>query len=162
MRDCTNLGGLPPQLRVADWIEIANSGLRALPERSRGVRLLWRGVAVDADAAFHPERLRVEDILQQQNSERRRLYLQWFGVERFMRSADARVLDADTDAGSGRELLQVELANDESLVCVSVQCPSTGRRYLLRVPPTVTSCQEAVAWTAGFDDPLDYRPIVET
>ena len=79
-----------------------------------------------------------------------------------MRSADARVLDADTDAGSGRELLQVELANDESLVCVSVQCPSTGRRYLLRVPPTVTSCQEAVAWTAGFDDPLDYRPIVET
>jgi hypothetical protein len=24
------------------------------------------------------------------------------------------------------------------------------------------TCRQAVAWTAGFDDPDDYRPLVET
>ena len=42
-----------------------------------------------------------------------------------------------------------------------VRCPSTGGRYLLRVPPTMKTCRQAVAWTAGFDDPSLYRPLVE-
>jgi hypothetical protein len=33
---------------------------------------------------------------------------------------------------------------------------------MLRVPPTVRTCHEAVAWTAGFDDPEQYTPRVET
>jgi hypothetical protein len=33
---------------------------------------------------------------------------------------------------------------------------------MLRVPPTMTTCRHAVAWTAGFDDPDDYQPTVET
>jgi len=31
---------------------------------------------------------------------------------------------------------------------VRVQCPSTGRQYALPVPPTIQTCQQAVAW--GF------------
>jgi hypothetical protein len=34
--------------------------------------------------------------------------------------------------------------------------------YALRVPPTMRSCRQAAAWMAGFDDPDDYRPLVET
>jgi hypothetical protein len=47
-------------------------------------------------------------------------------------------------------------------VCVSVLCPSTGRQYIIRVPPEMTSCHQAVAWVAGFDDPALYRPLAET
>lgn len=47
-------------------------------------------------------------------------------------------------------------------VCVSVQCPSTGRRYLIRVPPNTRTCHQAAAWIAGFDDPRKYNPIIET
>jgi hypothetical protein len=43
-----------------------------------------------------------------------------------------------------------------------VACPSTGRRYALRVPPTMRSCRQAAAWTAGFDNPDLYRPLIET
>jgi hypothetical protein len=48
------------------------------------------------------------------------------------------------------------------MVYLSVRDPSTGRGYLLRVPPTMETCHQAAAWTAGFDDPADYRPVAET
>ena len=61
-----------------------------------------------------------------------------------------------------RQLLRLKLEGDEDLVCVAVICPSTGRRYLLRVPPTMRTCRQSVAWTAGFSDPKLYKPRVET
>lgn len=64
--------------------------------------------------------------------------------------------------GGERRLLRVPMENDEDLVCVSVQCPSTGRRYLIRVPPNTRTCHQAAAWIAGFDDPRKYNPIIET
>ncbi len=88
--------------------------------------------------------------------------LERFGTERFMKAAQAAVRDTDTDAGGKRELLSVPLPNDEPIVCVSVRCPSTGRHYLLRVPPEMQTCRQAVAWTAGFDNPEAYQPRVET
>ena len=56
----------------------------------------------------------------------------------------------------------VDLPGDEPLVCVVVLCPSTGRRYMIRVPPATKTCREAIAWTAGFDRAEDYAPLKET
>jgi|GEM_PF-5634718 len=50
----------------------------------------------------------------------------------------------------------------EHLVGLNCRCPSTGREYLLRVPPMTKTCHEAAAWIAGFDDPRDYHPDQET
>jgi hypothetical protein len=79
-----------------------------------------------------------------------------------MQQARAEVLDRDRDAGGERRLLRVRVEGDEDLVCVAVICPSTGRQYLLRVPPAMKTCRQAVAWTAGFAHPDDYKPLVET
>ena len=80
-----------------------------------------------------------------------------------MSAAAAEVLDADRDPGGPRRLVRVAMGkDDEPLVCVSVVCPSTGRQYVIRVPPTTTSCHQAAAWIAGFDNPNDYHPLVET
>jgi hypothetical protein len=38
------------------------------------------------------------------------------------------------------------------------RCPSTGRDYVLRVPPTMNSAREAVAWTFGMKAE-EYQPI---
>jgi hypothetical protein len=159
---CTRLTALPEGLRVGSGIEIAGSGLAALPRSLAGVQLRWNGVAIDERIAFRPETIGVDEILAEENAERRRVLLERYGLERFMLDADAEVLDADRDAGGERRLLRVPLEGDEDLVGVLVQCPSTGGRYLLRVPPTMTTCRQAVAWTAGFDDPGQYRPLVET
>ena len=159
--DCVGLQGLPEGLQVASWIEIANTGITSLPDSLAGVNLRWRGVPIDERIAFHPEAIEVREILDEENAERRRVLLERVGIERFVDEADAQVLDEDRDPGGVRRLLRVPMPEDENLVCVMVRCPSTGGRYLLRVPPSMKTCRQAVAWTAGFDDPSLYRPLVE-
>jgi hypothetical protein len=160
--NCPNLCELPEGLEVTSWLDVGGSGVTGLPTSLTGVRLRWRGVPVDERIAFRPETITVAEVLGERNAELRRVLLERFGFERFMREAGAVVIDRDRDAGGERQLLRLALEGDEDLVCVSVSCPSTGRRYLLRVPPTVRTCRQAVAWTAGFDDPALYRPLVET
>jgi hypothetical protein len=160
--DCVNLAQLPNGVHVSREIEIANTGLTGLPPSLADVRLLWRGVPIAHRIAFEPESITISEILAESNSELRRVLLERFGLERFLTEANPEVLDQDRDVGGERKLLRVPMEGDEALVCVLVLCPSTGRRYILRVPPTMKSCRQAIAWTAGFDNPDDYRPLVET
>lgn len=159
---CLNIVELPDDLVVTGWIDVAGSGLSALPERLADVGIRWNGVPVDARIAFRPDQLDVSEIMAEPNVERRRVMMERFGFERFMAAAGAEVIDADTDRGGPRRLLRVAIPGDEPLVCVSVICPSTQRHFMLRVPPAMTSCRQAVAWTAGFDDTSAYQPLVET
>ena len=162
LRDCSNLRELPEGLVVTSWVDVAGTRIRSLPASMKGVQLRWRGVVVDERIAFRPELISAEEILAEGNVERRRVLLERMGYETFLEHAKARKLDEDRDAGGVRRLLRVPMAGDEDLVCVSVICPSTGRQYVLRVPPTVTTCRQAVAWVAGFDDPDAYRPLSES
>lgn len=159
---CRKISSLPDTLELSGWLDVADTALTSLPESLRGVPLRWRGVRIDAQIAFFPETLTATQILTERNAEVRRVMIERLGVERFLQDAQAEVLDEDRDAGGQRQLLRVPLPEDEPLVCVSVRCPSTARHYLIRVPPTMRRCHDAVAWTAGFDDPADYRPVVET
>ena len=187
---CSRVTSLPEGLDVASWIDVGGSGLAppnidggmsrmppdagtpvagepagtayGLPGWLEGVQIRWRGVEVNERVAFQPETLTVDEILNEGNAELRRVMLERYGFDRFMADASAEVLDQDEDAGGVRRLLKVELPGDEDLLCVAVSCPSTGRRYMIRVPPNMTSCHQAIAWTAGFDNPDDYRPEAET
>jgi len=142
-------------------IDVANTGLRELPERYRKCQLDWRGVRINEQIAFHPERIHAPEILAEQNVEVRRVMLERVGWEKFLEEANPEVVDRDTDVGGERRLLAVR-APGERLVVVSLRCPSTGRHYLLRVPPRTRTCHEAVAWIAGFENPRAYEPILET
>jgi hypothetical protein len=159
---CLNITSLPPDLVVTAWIDVGGSGLSALSPNLEGIAIRWRGVSIDERIAFRPQTLDVREILAESNAERRRVMMERFGLDRFMREAGAQVLDQDRDRGGPRRLLRIELPGDEPLLCVSVICPSTHRQFMLRVPPTMKTCREAVAWTAGFDNPDDYQPSVET
>ena len=117
---------------------------------------------MDERVAFRPNEITAQEVLDTPNAELRRVKMERIGFERFLSEANPEVLDSDTDLGGERKLFRVQLEDDEPLVCVSVCCPSTGRRYLLRVPPDTATCRQAVAWTAGFDDPNGYEPEVET
>jgi Domain of unknown function (DUF6745) len=158
--DCTGLTTLPEGLQVGSWIEIANTGITSLPESLAGAKLRWRGVPIDERIAFHPERIAASEVLSETNAERRRVLLERVGLDRFMDEAEVQVLDEDRDPGGVRRLFRAPMPGDEDLVCVMVHCPSTGGRYLLRVPPGMKTCHQAVAWTAGFDNPSLYRPLV--
>ncbi|MBX7223565.1 MAG: hypothetical protein K1Y36_26870 [Blastocatellia bacterium] len=162
VRDCANLTQLPGALRVSSWLEMAGSGLQFLPMTMQDVQLRWRGVPISRQIAFQPETIAPQSILDEPNAELRRVMLERVGYEAFLKQTTYQVLDRDRDAGGERNLLRVEFADDEPLVCVSVFCPSTGRQYLIRVPPAMQTCHQAVAWIAGFTNPNEYHPLLET
>lgn len=159
---CTNLSTLPSHINIRSWLDLAHSGITGLPEQLQGVQLRWRGVPVDTRIAFAPETITAKEVLGEENAELRRVLLERMGYDAFLAAADAQVLDQDYDPGGARRLLRVELQGDEDLVCLAVLCPSTGRQYLLRVPPNIRRCRQAAAWIAGFDRADDYHPLVET
>lgn len=159
---CRNLTELPEALRVSSWLDVAETGITHLPDSLQRTRLRWNGVLVEARVVFAPETLTGHDVLATSNTEVRRVMLERIGLEKFVHDLTPQVLDQDTDPGGPRRLLRIALRGDEDLVCLAVGCPSTGREYLLRVPPTVTGCHQAAAWIAGFDNPADYAPLAET
>ncbi len=162
---CAALTSLPPHLVVHEWLDIGNTSLQSLPAMPDPIALRWNGVGISGRVAFHPETITAQMVLAERNAEVRRVMVERMGTERFMAEADPDLLDQDTDAGGVRRLLKVILSQDEReepLVALQVRDPSTGRDYLLRVPPTTTTCRQAAAWLAGFDNPNDYQPVVET
>jgi hypothetical protein len=159
---CVGLTGLPEGLRVSSWLDLANVPIQSLPASLEGVQLRWRDVPVTERIVFHPETITAQEVLDERNAELRRVLLERLGYDTFIDQAEAEVLDQDTDPGGERLLLRVLLVEDEPLVCLAVQCPSTGRRYLIRVPPLMRTCHHAAAWIAGFDNPDAYHPLAET
>jgi hypothetical protein len=159
---CSRLTTLPEGISVSSWLDLTGTEIRTLPASLQGVRLRWRGLFVNERIVLRPETLTAREVLAERNVELRRIMVERMGHDRFIAEAKARVLDTDRDAGGERRLLRVQMPGDEDLVCLAVSCPSTGRKYMLRVPPTTRTCHQAAAWIAGFDNPDDYHPIAES
>ncbi len=159
---CAGIRTIPDGIEVTLWLDIGGTSLTSLPPSLKGAPLRWRGVRVDERIALRPHELTAREALQEPNAERRRVMIERMGALRFVREADPAVLDEDRDPGGERRLLRIELEEDEPLVGLFCQCPSTGRQYLIRVPPQMKSCHQAAAWIAGFDEPSLYQPCLET
>jgi hypothetical protein len=122
----------------------------------------WHGQRVPAWLIDQLPRLRVQDIQAQANAELRRVMLESYGFDRYLRDAGATRVHED---GTGT-LWRAEFDDDQPLVMVEVlnatpEPDGTHRNYWLRVPPTVGSAREAVAWTFGLNAD-QYRPLRET
>lgn len=139
--------------------------------------VVWRDGAglgfvhgIHVDMSVFRRRPALSDVLATRNAELRRVLIQLY--ERgdpgaFIRDADADVIALDYDRhGNQRLLLRFPLPGDEPYVAVQVinstpEPDGSHKRYILRVPPTITSCRAAVAWTFGLAAD-DYDPDVET
>lgn len=159
--DCANLTTLPQGLHVTHWIELAGSGITSLPA-GHGFVLRWRGVQVSDRIAFESQSITGQDILNTENVELRRVLIERLGYETFLQQVGGLVRDRDWDAGGERQLVCIPFDDDEPLTILKVTCPSTGHLHVLRVPPYMRSCRQAAAWVAGFDNPDDYHPLIET
>jgi hypothetical protein len=160
--NCPKLTHLPEGLQVTSWIALNDTTLTTLPESLWGVRVRWHNVLVTEQIVFRPETLTAASVINEHNAEVRRIMLEQIGYDRFFEMANTTVMDQDRDPGGERRLLNVDLPGEEPLVCLSVSCPSTERGYLIRVPPSIATCHQAAAWIAGFDDPNEYHPAIET
>ena len=120
-----------------------------------------RGERVDPTWVLAPQRKTVRDLAGVASLPARRALLQRMGVRRALETGWSAVLDLDRDAAGGpRRLLSMDVGDSEPMVVVEVTCTSTRALHYLRVPPTVRSCAEAVAWTFGMERER-YRPVAE-
>ncbi len=120
----------------------------------------WHGVLVPERVILAPEELTRKDFLNETNVEVRRVMQERMGQERFVHELGG----VEQDTSPRGTLYEVRLpAGDPERVAryVQVQDASTERRYFLRVPPTMQTAAEAVAWT--FQAAVEtYAPTQET
>jgi hypothetical protein len=118
----------------------------------------WHGVRVPQKIILAPEQLTFQDWREAPNMEVRRVIQERLG-EQFMTQVGGMVIDT----GPRGTLYEVPLPGNRERTAryVQVQDASTPRQYFLRVPPTIQTAAEAVAWSFGLSVE-DYGPAQET
>ena len=122
----------------------------------------WHGVEVAEDLIMHPERVTREDILSEDNAEKRRCIMEKL-EGRFAELLGLETLNIGVLNGSEVMLLRTKEKDDivdDYLYFVRVLCPSTGRMYHLPIPEH-SDALDGLAWTFGLDKD-GYKPVVET
>lgn len=121
------------------------------------------GVLVAPGVVMRPQDITSADIDNEPSCNARRIMLDMYGVQRYVEGGGAIVVHQDATGSLYRKDVA---GGDEPVVMVRVtdrtpEPNGTYREYWLRVPPTVQTAREAVAWTFGLE-PDAYQPSVET
>jgi len=122
----------------------------------------WRGMPVPPEIIEAPQSLTSERIDAERNIEIRRALIDKFGIANYLRETCAGIRD-QTELGT---LYLKQIPGDEPIALVRVKNSTpepdgSYKEYFLRVPPTIKTVQEAVAWTF-YLKPDEYGPSIET
>jgi hypothetical protein len=122
----------------------------------------WHGIEVEDFVITKPEQISVKMIEKERNIEVRRILIERYGFENYVRHGAFRKIQED-DFGA---LFYKDQHDDEPLMILRVvnstpEPDGSYKKYFLRVPPEVSTAREAVAWTFGME-PDDYGPEKET
>lgn len=121
-----------------------------------------RGLQVDERIVMDPRSLTVEEINGQRNIEIRRVMMEQYGLDRYLRKSNAREITKDAYG----TLWECPVPGDVPLRMVEVlnSTPEPDghyKTYFLRVPQNVRDPHEAVAWTFGMTK-ATYNPLAQT
>ena len=122
----------------------------------------WHGVSVPVEIIMHPESITVERINNEKNIEVRRVMLERYGEARYIEDSNVEVIHEDEHG----TLYRHSFSSDEPLVMVRVtnstpEPDGSHKHYWLRVPPTMQTAHQAVAWTFEMT-PEQYQPMFES
>ena len=120
------------------------------------------GTRVPPAVVEHPYTIQVSDIDAERNAEVRRVMVDRYGPDRYIRDSGATLVHQD-DFGS---LYLKSQPGDEDLCMVKVvnstaEPDGSFKDYWLRVPPTMQTAKGAIAWTFGLKE-ADYTPTLQT
>jgi hypothetical protein len=134
----------------------------ALSYRDGFALYAWRGMPVPAEFLAELTALTPERIREEENAELRRVMLEFYGYDRYLTESGAEPVHRD-ETGI---LWRIALDGDEDVVMVEVvnstpEPDGTHRTYWLRVPPSIRTAKDGVAWTFGLDGEA-YAPLRQT
>ena len=123
----------------------------------------YQGIIVPEKAIMEPGGITAKEVLAEPNAEIRRIMLIRMGLDKFVKDAGGKVLDTKIQpipvATWKRmklkpraepvlnELLHLQIGNGFEHRVIRVVDPSTLREYILGVPTTVNTVDEALGWT---------------
>ncbi len=153
----------PSRLSVDSEGNLHNSIGSALKYRDDWETFAWHGTFVpDRFLAFAIKK-DVTEIFYEPNVEIRRMMLEMYGLEAFIKDSGARIVQKDKCG----ELYRQEFGdNHEDIVIVHVinstpEPDGSYNHYFLRVPPETQTAREGIAWTFGMTAD-EYDPLKET
>jgi hypothetical protein len=122
----------------------------------------WRGTPLTTEFGQRLATTTPESIRAEENAELRRVMVEHYTPERFLKDSGAKPVQED-EAG---KLWRIEMGTDESVVLVEVVNASpepdgTFNVYFLRVPPSMQTAKAGVAWTFGLTED-QYQPLQQT
>ncbi|RAJ61398.1 hypothetical protein K376_02249 [Streptomyces sp. PsTaAH-130] len=122
----------------------------------------WRGMPVPPEFLRELTELTPRRIREEENAELRRVMLEHYGYDRYLKESEAAPVQRDETG----VLWRLELEGDEPQVMVEVvnstpEPDGTHRTYWLRVPPRTRTAREGVAWTFGLKE-AEYTPMRQT
>lgn len=104
------------------------------------------------------DQLTAQDVVNCRNAVIRAQLLRDFGPERLIAELGGKVIHQEGTS----QLIHVNMGKHlEHMRLVKVQDASTGEFYLLRVPPNMKTCKQAIAWTFELEEE-EYDPVIET
>lgn len=120
------------------------------------------GLTVDKEIIANPASLTAKQIELEPNIEMRRVLMDLYGLERFIKDSRAVIRSVDEYG----VLYEKHLTAQEPVVVVQVtnstpEPDGTFKQYFLRVPPNMMTPREAIAWTFGMTAD-EYGPAVQT
>lgn len=122
----------------------------------------WHGILVPEYVIMQYEPITVDMIHEERNIEVRRVLIERFGLENYLRRGSVLKIHQDKTG----TLYSMGMRNDEPIYVVHVinstpEPDGTYNQYFLRVPPTMKRAREAVAWTFGLTED-EYMPLAES
>nr|MDO8118729.1 hypothetical protein [Candidatus Sigynarchaeota archaeon] len=103
--------------------------------------------------------LEANEVIHCRNVEIRHFLMGQFPYEKLLKDYSTKIIHQDPTTGA--ELVRIRMGKGmEELYFVRVIDNTSKKPYLLRVPPVMQSCRQAIAWTFGLSE-SEYKPLVE-
>jgi len=124
----------------------------------------YEGVRIPPHFYTKPDSLTITEVLAHPNTEVRYVGIKIVGMDRVLDSENTTIIHKDKQ--KNQILFQIKGIFDEPVSYVKVvnstqEPDGTYKDYYLCVPPTVKTCQQAVAWTFRLEE-QEYQPEQET
>ncbi|WP_332986587.1 DUF6745 domain-containing protein [Microcoleus sp. A6-D1] len=104
----------------------------------------------------HPQEWQSQWILQETNSEFRRLLIQEIGYARICEELQATELDSWAEYTLLKIDKMIDNGDRQPFYLLKMTCPSTKFIHALRVPPDMRSAREAIRWANWGIDPQEF------
>jgi hypothetical protein len=122
----------------------------------------YHGIQVKPDVILSPKSITPDRIDGETNAEMRRVLLERFGLENYLKTGGAVMIHSDPRG----KLWKKDVKGDDPVVMVEVlnstpEPDGTIKTYMIPVPPDSRTASGAIAWTFGMTE-SEYVPVVET